>query len=190
LGLTPRLLDTDDAVYVFVAIAIGMAAGGQALDIALAISAIFSAVVLLLSKSPFRITGNKHHPAHDHHHHHDPTGTAPNGGGDAGMLRAQSARPMDYGPSRTDSITIRASQPEPARPTIEAFLDRAAKRWRLDRATRETNGGVTLHYTVRWRKRTPRDLLLEDLRTLARSQGFTVEAMPAAVLESHSDAIA
>ena len=67
--------------------------------------------------------------------------------------------------------------------------ERAAKRWRLDRATRQTNEGVTLHYTVRWRKRTPRDLLLEDLRTLARSQGFTVEAMPAAVLESHPDAI-
>jgi hypothetical protein len=97
---------------------------------------------------------------------------------------------MDYGPSRTDSITIRASQLEPARPTIEAILDRAAKRWRLDRATRETNGGVTLHYTVRWRKRTPRDVLLEDLRTLGRSQGFTVEAMPEPVLDNHPDAIA
>jgi len=160
-----------------------MAAGGQALDIAVAISIIFSAVVLLLSKSPFRITGNRHQPAHDHHHH-DPAGTAPNGGGGAGMLQAQSARPIQDGPSRIDYITIRTSQPEPARPTIEAFLDRAAKRWRLDSATRETDGGATtLHYAVRWRKRTPRDLLLEELRTLARSQGFTVEAMPAAVPE-------
>jgi hypothetical protein len=183
------LKDTDDAVYVFVAIAIGMAAGGQALDIALAISLIFSVVVLLLSKSPFRITGNRHHPAHDHHHHHDLTGTAPNGGGDAGMAQAQLVRPMQYGPSRIDHITIRASQPEPPRPAIEAFLDRAAKRWRLDRATRETSGGMTLHYTVRWRKQTPRDLLLEELRTLARSQGFAMEAMPAPVLEHHPDAV-
>jgi hypothetical protein len=44
---------------------------------------------------------------------------------------------------------------------------------------------MTLHYTVRWRKRTPRDLLLEELKTLARSQGFTMEAMPGAVFENH-----
>jgi len=47
-----------------------------------------------------------------------------------------------------------------------------------------------LHYAVRWRKRTARDVLLEDLSTLARSQGFIVEAMPAPVLENHPDAIA
>jgi hypothetical protein len=183
------LKDTDDAVYVFVAIAIGLAAGGQALDIALVISVIFSAVVVLLSKSPFGISGNTQHPAHDHHHHRDLTGTAPNGGVGAGMLQGQSARPMQDGPSRIDYITIRASQPEPARPTIETFLDRATKFWRLDSATRETDGGATLRYAVRWRKRTPRDPLLEELRTLGRSQGFTVEAMPAAVLEPHPDAI-
>ena len=51
------LKDTNDAVYVFVAVAIGLAAGVQALDIALAISLIFSAAVLLLSRSPFREGG-------------------------------------------------------------------------------------------------------------------------------------
>jgi Domain of unknown function (DUF4956) len=51
------LKDTNDAVYVFVAVAIGLAAGVQALDIALAISLIFSATVLLLSRSPFREEG-------------------------------------------------------------------------------------------------------------------------------------
>jgi hypothetical protein len=182
------LKDTDDAVYVFVAIAIGMAAGGQALDIALAVSIIFSVVVLLLSKSPFRSTGNRHHPAHDHHHHQELTGIAPSGGGDAGMV-AQAARPVQYEHSRIDSLTIRASRPEPARPAIEAFFERAAKRWRLDGVTRDTDGGVTLHYTVRWRKRTPRDLLREELGTLARSQGFTMEATPTAVFASTPDAI-
>ena len=51
------LKDTNDAVYVFVAVAIGLAAGVQALDIALVISLIFSAAVVLLSRSPFRYPG-------------------------------------------------------------------------------------------------------------------------------------
>ena len=153
------LKDTNDAVYIFVAVAIGLAAGGQALDIALAISTIFSVMVVLLSKSPFRNTGNSHHPgyshhhsAHDHHDHRDPP-------------------MMDY-------ITVRASQPEPAGRSVEAILDRAAKVWWIDRATRESNGGVTLVYAVRCRKRTPCDLLLAELRPMARQQGFTVEAAP------------
>ena len=62
--------DTNDAVFVFVAVAIGLAAGVQALDIALAISLIFAAIVLVLAKSPFRNTGNTHHSGHGHHHKH------------------------------------------------------------------------------------------------------------------------
>jgi hypothetical protein len=53
-----------------VAVAIGLAAGVQALDIALAISLIFSAIVLVLARSPFRNTGNTHHSGHGHHHKH------------------------------------------------------------------------------------------------------------------------
>jgi hypothetical protein len=55
------LKDTNDAVYVFVAVAIGLASGVQALDIALAISLIFSATVVLLSRSPFRHYPHRHH---------------------------------------------------------------------------------------------------------------------------------
>jgi uncharacterized protein DUF4956 len=76
------LKDTDDAVYVFVAIAIGLAAGGQALDIGVAISAISSAMVVLLSKSPFRITGSTHH-------HHGRTEADPSGG-DPALPQSQS----------------------------------------------------------------------------------------------------
>lgn len=173
------LKDTNDAVYVFVAVAIGLAAGGQALDIALAISTIFSAMVLLLSKSPFRITGNPQHPAHEHHrrYHHDLTAPAPSRGDQGGLL-LQSAEPAQDGSPWVGYITVRASNPELARPTIEAFLDRAAKRWRLERTTRETDGRVTLLYAVRCRKRTPRDLLLRELGALAQSLGLTVEAVP------------
>lgn len=179
------LKDTNDAVYVFVAVAIGLAAGGQALDIALAISAIFSIMVLLLSKSPFRSTGNAHHPANDHrhHHHHDRAETAPSSRGDAEFPQSQSAEPARHGSPWVEYITIRASHPEQARPAVETFLDRATKRWRLERSTQEADGAVTLRYAIRCRKRTPRDQLLEEISALARSREFTVEAMSAALPE-------
>lgn len=175
------LKDTNDAVYVFVAVAIGLAAGGQALDIALAISTIFSVVVLLLSKSPFRVTGNACHPAHGHHHHHHDDLTAParGDGGNPGLAQAQSEDPMRHGSGRTESIVIRASDPEPARASVEQFFDRGAKDWRLEGVTRETNGLVALFYSVRRRKRTPRDLFLSEPRALAQLHGFTFEAAPA-----------
>jgi hypothetical protein len=169
------LKDTDDAVYVFVAIAIGLAAGGQALDIGVAISAIFSTMVVLLSKSPFRITGNTHH-------HHDRTEAAPSGG-NPGPPPSQPPESLQYGSPWVEYITIRASHPDLVRPAIESFLDRETKRWRLEGATQEANGAVTLRYAVRHRKRTPRDQFLEQIRALASSQGFTVEAMSAPVPE-------
>jgi hypothetical protein len=179
------LKDTNDAVYVFVAVAIGLAAGGQALDIALAISAIFSVMVLLLSKSPFRSTGNAHHPANGHHghHRHDRTETAPSSRDDAGFPQSQSAEPTRSRSPWVEYITILASHPEQARPAVETFLERATKRWRLESSTQEANGAVTLRYAVRCRKRTPRDQFLEEIKALARSQGFTVEAMSAPVPE-------
>ena len=179
------LKDTNDAVYVFVAVAIGLAAGGQALDIALAISAIFSVMVLLLSKSPFRSTGNARYPANDHrrHHHHYRTEVPPGSHDHAGSPQAQSAEPTPYGSPWVEYITVRARHPEQARPAVETFLDRATKRWRLERSTQEADGAATLRYAVRCRKRTPRDQFLEEIRALARSQEFTVEAVSAPVPE-------
>jgi Domain of unknown function (DUF4956) len=171
------LKDTNDAVYVFVAVAIGLAAGVQALDIALAISLIFSAIVVLLSRSPFRNTGTAHQPAHAHHqHHHNLSGATPSGGRPAG---ASAPPPAPNGSPWVEYITIRTSDPEAVRPTIEAVFERETKRWRLERTTREANGGVTLLYAVRCRKRTPYDLLLAALRASAGSQEFSVEATPA-----------
>jgi hypothetical protein len=169
------LKDTDDAVYVFVAIAIGLAAGGQALDIGLAISVIFSAMVVLLSKSPFRITGSTHK-------HHDRTEAAPSGGNPE-PPRSQPPESPQYGSPWVEYLTIRTSHPDLARPAVESFLIRETKRWRLEGTTQEANGVVALRYAVRPRKRTPRAQLLEQLRAVASSQRFTVEEMSAPVPE-------
>lgn len=182
------LKDTNDAVYVFVAIAIGLAAGGQALDIGLTISAIFSALMLLLWKSPFRNTGNPQRAAHKKHpHHHDAMELAPmqlapaqpeptNRNGDARPPRW--AKLTHDGSKVVASMAIRASDPAQARPIIEALLERATKRWRLENTVREEGGkDVTLLYTVQCRKRVPRDKLLEGLRALRVSGGLSVEAL-------------
>ncbi len=147
------LKNTNDAVYVFVAVAIGLAAGGQALDIALAISVIFSLMVLLLSRSPFRITGNPRHPAHPHHRHHQP----------------------DLAQADSGYLTIRGRDLGQVRHAIEARLERGTKHWRVMNESLDEDG-QTIRYVVRFRKRYPPDLLLGELRSLARSQAFTVEA--------------
>jgi hypothetical protein len=169
------LKDTDDAVYVFVAIAIGLAAGGQALDIGLAISVIFSAMVVLLSKSPFRIIENPHH-------HHDRTEAAPSGGNPE-LPRSRSPESPQSSSPWVEYFTIRTGHPDMARPAVEEILDRETKRWRLEGTTQEADGAVTLRYAVRPRKRTARDQFLGQIRALASSRGFTVEAVSAPVPE-------
>ena len=177
------LKDTNDAVYVFVAVAIGLAAGVQALDIALAISLIFSAMVVLLSRTPFRNTGNAHHPAHDHHHqHHHLSGTTSTGGRHAGPSPADQGAPAQSRPW-AEYVTLQASNPELVRAAVEQFLDRETKRWRLEKVTLEKNGITTLLYAVQCRKRTSLDQVLGQLRALARVHGFTVEAAPASLPE-------
>ena len=172
--------DTNDAVYVFVAVAIGLAAGGQALDIGVAISAIFSALMLLLWKSPFRNTGNPQREAHrNHRHHHDSAPLIPResvpADGHLPPLPAHRAKRTRGSSHSVGSVSIRASDPGRARPIIEAFLDRATKRWRLESATRDGDKDLSLLYAVRCRKRVPRDELLEELRRLALAGGFSVE---------------
>ena len=157
------LKDTNDAVYVFVAVAIGLAAGVQALDIALAISLSFSAMVVLLSRSPFRYSSPPHHSGHGHRQqqHHD---------------GAESPVPAEELPARTQLITVRTGDTTVARPAVESVLDREAKRWRLERVAAAADGATTLTYAVRCRKRVPYSQLLVDLRAAAGSQGFMVEA--------------
>jgi uncharacterized protein DUF4956 len=171
------LKDTNDAVYVFVAVAIGLAAGVQALDIALAISLIFSAMVVLLSRSPFRNTGTTHQPGPAHHHHHpgELNGTALKGGGESGAPSTQQGSPL------AEYLTVQARDPEPVRAPVEQLLHRQTKRWQLEKVTSGTNGITTLLYAVRCRKRAPLDQILGELRALAQVHGFTVVATPASV---------
>jgi uncharacterized protein DUF4956 len=123
------LKDTDDAVYVFVAVAIGLAAGGQALDIAAAISLVFCTTVLLLSRSPLHLSPPpRHHHEHDGHHE----------------AQAAGARGAGRDPARLERLVVHAARPDLARPPIEALIERDAKAWQLEGSTAGTSGQATL----------------------------------------------
>jgi Domain of unknown function (DUF4956) len=162
------LKDTNDAVYVFVAVAIGLAAGGQALDIAAAISVVFCTTVLLLSKSPLHLSPRPPH----HHHGHD---EAPPAG----------ARATRRDPARLERLDVHAARPDVARTQTEALLERDAKAWRLEASAAGTSGPVTLTYLIYRRKHANREQLVRDLEFLARSEGFEVNLRP---LSSKPDA--
>jgi len=157
------LKDTDDAVYVFVAVAIGLAAGGQALDIAAAISVVFCATVLLLSKSPLHLS-----PQAPHHHGHD--------GHDE--KQAAGARAARWDPARVERLVVHAARPDLARAPIEALLERDAKAWRLEGSPVGPSGPATLTYLIYRRKRADREQLVRDLEALARSAGFELNLRP------------
>jgi Domain of unknown function (DUF4956) len=154
------LKDTDDAVYVFVAVAIGLAAGGQALDIAAAISLVFCTTVLLLSRSSLHLS-----PPPRHHHRHD-------------KEQATAARAAHWDPARLERLDVHAARPDVAQTQTEALLERDAKAWRLEGSTSGTSGPATLTYLVYRRKRTNREQLIRDLEALARSAGFEVNFRP------------
>jgi hypothetical protein len=163
------LKDTNDAVYVFVAVAIGLAAGGQALDIAAAISLVFCTTVLLLSKSPLHLSPRpRHHHGHDGHDGHDGYDEEQAGG----------ARAARWDPARLERLVVHAAGPDLARVPIEALLERDAKAWRLEGSRAGTSDPATLTYLIYRRKHADREQLVQDLEALAQSAGFEMSLRP------------
>lgn len=124
-----KLNEPKDAVYVLLALGLGLAAAVQALDIALAVSLAFNAVVLLLwrydpsaSAAPALIIGD-----------HRLLEAAPSGGeGRALALR----RSID-----TDGIlTVQAPEPEAARRAIDLTLGGVAREWHVTEPVRTPQG--------------------------------------------------
>jgi uncharacterized protein DUF4956 len=168
------LKDTNDAVYVFVAVAIGLAAGGQALDIAAAISLVFCTTVLLLSKSPLHLSPRpRHHQGPDEHNGH---------GGHEGHdghheKQAADTRAPRRDPARLERLVVHAARPDLARVPIEALLERDAKSWRLE-GSRAGTTDPALTYLIYRRKHADRERLVQDLETLAQSSGFEMSLRP------------
>lgn len=184
-----RLEDSKDAVYIFIAIAVGFACGVQAVDIALVVSVIYNGLLLLLWWSDFgRVPG------------------AVSGGPVEQRLRRAMAlanRTQQFvsqidqeilkslGPEQLAQVANRvaarqvpltmtlAGQPKPPKPmrpltivineagsrgVVEEALDEHAKTWLFKLASAGTRGQQTLRYEVRLRKKLPEDRFIERMR--------------------------
>ncbi|HEX6748869.1 MAG TPA: DUF4956 domain-containing protein [Longimicrobium sp.] len=153
------LKDPRDAVYIFLVIAIGLSAGVQALDVALAVSLAFNFVVLTVWK--FNV-GSIYSGSFGR------TGVL--SVGDPGLLvaeqppqqRAVRRRMLQYeGDMRTDGVLlVHSSEPDLARMTVQEALADMARDWRLVDVVPRGGRMHTLEYLVRLKKSvTPADLV-------------------------------
>ncbi|MFP4624330.1 MAG: DUF4956 domain-containing protein, partial [Gemmatimonadota bacterium] len=153
--------DPKDAVHVFLVMAIGLAAGVQALDIAMLLSVTFALIVLVLWKYDLEVYA-------------DDEAELLSVGDSSLMLadtregRARVQRRMEALAEeiQTDGILlIHTTEPDSARQVAEVVLSEVGKNWLFRDPPRGRNGVYTLEAVVRLRKKmTPVDLLgeLED----------------------------
>ena len=144
--------DTKDAIYLFVATGIGIAAAADQFDVGLALSFLFNATIIVLwwtnyGRTPAQIKAKL-------------------------MLR----RLRETRENRIPGVPSEARDPlntvlrvhvlnaDAAQVAVGAVLDRASKQWELTGVTPGANGFSVLDYVVRLRTRTVRGALLNDLR--------------------------
>ena len=154
--------DPKDAVHVFLAMAVGLTAGVQALDIALILSAIFSIIVLVLWKYDLEV-----YAADDE--------AELLSVGDSNLMLADTRDGRERVTRRLEALAdeiktdglllIHTTEPDSARQVAEVVLSEVGKQWIFHDPPRGRNGVYTLEAVVRLRKKkTPVDLLgeLED----------------------------
>jgi hypothetical protein len=154
------LKDPKDAVYIFLALGIGLAAGVQALDIALVVSLVFNTVILVLWKYNLgAIYGEQQG---------DLLAV-----GDRALMIARTARQRDairWRVSReavdidTDGVLlVHAHDPEAAKQHLELTLSNLAEDWRVSEDFRRRNGVSTFAVMVKMdeKKGDPLALLAE-----------------------------
>jgi hypothetical protein len=156
-----NLKDPRDAVYIFLAMGIGLSAGVQALDVALATSFAFNLVVLTLWRfNVGSVYGGRY------------ARTGVLSTGDVDLLltedpeQSKAIRRSMLEEARdmpTDGVLlVHAEQAELARLAVREVLSDVAKDWRLVRIVPRGEGRVTLQYLVRLKKKTsPADLIGE-----------------------------
>lgn len=189
------LRDTKDAVYIFLAIGVGLAAGVQSVALAAALSVTFNVVILILwwtdfGRAPVHLQGP---PAQRRLRRALAAADRP----DALVSVLDDQILKSLTPDQLDAVAERArrrrrdgeSKPKPARRlelrvngrvedarrAAESVLEESTKRWEFVRATRDPAGGDVLEYRVRLRKSVPAETLIRNLRADAAPQVTGVE---------------
>ncbi len=146
------LKDTKDAVYIFLAVAVGLAAGVQALALGFVVSVIFNAAVLGLWW--FNV-------------------------GDiyAGEPRPSFTREFRISdPERLDGLlVVQAHAAGPAQEIVEATLRDLTRAWKLTQRVPGEGGRATLTYQVRLKKKTSPAALVAAVTTQGSPHGVTAD---------------
>jgi len=196
------LRDTKDAVYIFLATGVGLAAGIQSVPFAAALSITYNLVILILwytdfGRSPADLQGppaarrleralalsNRTSAFVSLVDDQILKSLTPDQL-DALSERAQRRRgrpaPVDgevpKPPAEFRALQLRVSGAvDAARGAAEAVLEQSAKRWEFVRAVPEGNGEHQLHYRVRLKKSVPANSLIQTLRAGAAPHVTGVE---------------
>jgi hypothetical protein len=199
------LRDTKDAVYIFLATGVGLAAGIQSVAFAAALSITYNVVILLLwwtdfGRSPANLQGP---PAQRRLQRalalsnrtsafvsmvddqilksltpDQLESLAARPDADGGSSRESSAGAPPKKPVEYHRLELQVQGPaDAARQVIEPLLDASAKRWEFVRALpgRAGGGGEVLQYRVRLKKSVPGDRLVQNLRAGAPAHVTGVE---------------
>ncbi len=194
------LRDTKDAVCIFLATAVGLAAGVQVMSAAAVMSLLFNVVILIFWYTDFgRAPAHLEGPAAARRLERS-RALANRTGAFVSMLdrdilrsmtpeqleaiaaRAQKRADRPGGAARKvqkplDTVVkVRTVRQEVAQPAVEGLLAAQVKEWKFVGAIKDTGGTTTLEYRVRLRKSVTLDALVQDIRSRLGPQIVDVEA--------------
>jgi uncharacterized protein DUF4956 len=200
MNFRSTLRDTKDAVYVFLAMVIGLAAGVQIITVALAVSLIFNLMVLLLAwsdfgRSPSALEGAR---ARARLERARQLAAANRTGMFVSVMEREVLRSLS--PEQLDVLAERArrlrksddtaavgekpmntvlrvygTDPEPLRPAAEAILATHVKAWKFGGVVSGQNGERGLEYRLRLRRKVPASVLEWQLRERLGTAATRVE---------------
>jgi hypothetical protein len=197
------LRDTKDAVYIFLAIAVGLASGVQVMSAAAVMSFLFNVVMLVFwytdfGRAPAHLEGPRAARRLERS-----MALANRTGAFVAQLDREILKSMS--PEQLQALVQRASRraghtpadglpkppkppkpldtvlrvqtpdPEGARPHIEAVLAEQVKAWQFSRSERDSAGTAVLEYRIRLRKSVSGSVLVDDLRTRLGPRATGVE---------------
>jgi Domain of unknown function (DUF4956) len=189
-----NMADSRDIVFIFLAIAVGFAAGVQDITIALTLSVIFNFVLVFLWRSDFGRTmleptasSQWAEPLGDLAGKDHGGNTVP----DRDLVLALTPKKVEaladrfervrvlLGPNgkkpRFDAVlAVTTTEVNGAQKHIEKTLNTVSKRWKLDEVVTNVGKPSELYYLVRQRKSVNRDAMLTAIR--AGSNGFIAQA--------------
>ena len=196
------LRDTKDAVYIFLAIAVGLASGVQVMSAAAVMSLFFNIVVLIFwytdfGRAPAALEGPRAARRLERSLALANRTNAFVAQLDREILKSMAPEQLqalvqrarrrvgdgldeeDQAPKRPKPLDtvlrIQTPDPETARPHIEAVLASQVKAWQFSRSERDTAGTPVLEYRVRLRKSVPGPALAGELRARLGPRATGVE---------------